>query len=213
MRLSLHSLSHFIIITNLWYHCSWITNEELKLRKADSLAHGHTWLHMVVNNRIEICAQVCLFLKYILFLCHHSITSITSMASYLADPKEAQELPGHVLLVSWTSESQQTSFLFSPLPIFLMYHYFFGSIHLPRIWILFFGKFHSGSFLPWSILPPYMYAQFLCCFWSQSPATQKLSYGTSISNSSLSSILMPFPMFASFPWHILTKSPVTVTSC
>ena len=126
MRLSLHPSSYLIIITSLWYHCSWITNEELKLRKADSLAHGHTWLHMVVNNRTEICAQVCLFLKSILFLCHHSITSITSVASYLADPKEAQELPGHVLLVSWTSESLQTSFLFfSPLPIFLIYHHFF----------------------------------------------------------------------------------------
>lgn len=91
--------------------------------------------------------------------------------------------------------------------------FFFGSINLSKIWILVFGKCHSGSFLPWSILPPYMYAQFLCCFWSQSPATQKLSYGTSISNSSLPSILMPFPMFGSFPWHILTKSPVTVTYC
>lgn len=150
---SLHSLSH-LIITNLWYHCSWITNEELNLRKADSLAHGHTWLHMVVNNRTEICVQVSLFLKSILFLSHHSITSITSVASNLADPKEAQELPGHVLLVSWTSESQQTSFLiFSPLHIFLMYQDFWGSISLSRIWILVFGKFHSGSFLPWSILP------------------------------------------------------------
>ena len=149
----LRSLSQLIVITNPWYHCSWITNAELNLRKADSLAHGHTWLHMAVNNRTEISVQVCLFLKPILFLSHHSITSITSVASYLADPKEAQELPGHVLCVSdlWVPASLILDlFSFAQLPDVSR---FWGRISLSRIWILVFGKFHSGSFLPWSILP------------------------------------------------------------
>lgn len=130
--------------------------------------------------------------------------------------QRGSELPGHVLLVSWTSESQQTSFLFSPLPIFLMYHYFWQhplTWNLnPCLWKVSFWLISTLIYSPLTCMP-----NFSAVSEAKTLPPKKLSYGTSISNSSLSSILMPFPMFASFPWYpdqiTCQQSPLANVCC